>query len=158
MIIKWKRGRNPYVDNPYTRMQMGPNAEPRKILQQQKDLLKKLKAGRELKVGRRSLDELDIAEAVKDLKNTATRAEASLCVHRPLQSNRSRLDKLLQALEAATALSQTTPRLRLVHPLAVLWFLPMPNTAYTQAPAIEEFELVTANDAADLELDIIFDC
>lgn len=158
MIIEWKRGRNPYVDNPYTRLQLSPNATARQILQQQKDLLVKLKAGKALQVGRRSLDEHDIVEAARKLRDAAIRAEATLCVHRPLQTGRSRLKKLLLALESVTAVPETVPPVRLVHPLAVLWFLPAPSLAYTEAPALEEFELVSADDPEDLALDIVFDC
>jgi hypothetical protein len=137
---------------------LGPGASARQILHQSRQLQTKIKGGRPVTVGARSLTEHEISEAANKLREPAVRIEETLCVHRPLQSSQSRLQKLLSELEQLTHMSEQPSPVRFVNPLALLWFCPAPGPDHVPLPSWEAFGLVAPHDPDDLALDLVFDC
>jgi hypothetical protein len=158
MALEWFFGRNPYVDNYFARVQMGPTASPRQILHQSRQLLMKLKSGRAITVGDRALNEHEVNDAANKLREPEHRAEETVCVHRPLHSGKSRIKKLVQELADATQVPDEPAAVGFAHPLGVMWFCPAPKPGYVATPDIKEFALVEVGDPEDIAIDIVFDC
>lgn len=157
MPLEWKPGKNPYRQNYFNMIRIGPEATPVQIVAKANELCKELKAGKKINLDNVNLDEHLINEAANKLRDPSIRIEEMLLTHAPALKNRKRLKDLLNKLEEMANLPPDLPDLVLNHPLAVLWFLPPPGPEAAELPPWEEFNLGQAGDEEDRALDIVFD-
>jgi hypothetical protein len=157
MPLKWEPGRNPYIHNYFGRLGLGPNALPLQITEQAKNRRKKIVAGHKVELAGEVLDEHAVSEASKELLRPRSLAEELLLVHpQPDHQRRkgsSPVDKIRE--EAVVAVDRTSPPL--IHPIGIFWFTPLPQVGSLELPDWTSFGLVGPGEAADVELDIIFD-
>jgi len=157
MPLKWIRGCNPYVVNYFAKLRLGANADPLRMNASARNLKQKIAQGEPVELGGQKLDEHAIEEASTRLRNGAARAEELLLVHAPGQSEQQAPNQLVAKLKQAASLPDQREEHPLLHPAAVFWFLPSPGTEGMTLPPPEALGLVAPGDAADLELDIVFD-
>lgn len=157
MPLKWERGRNPYLDTCYARLQIGPNVVPNQIVAQAKTLKQKLNAGGKLEVGGQALDEHAIGEAQRNLLGDETRAHELLLVHSEPASEAKRIAATCESLrQAATPPDERAP-LPLAEPAAIFWFTPAPGPEAALPPPWSAFAFIEPGAPEDLAGDIVFD-
>lgn len=157
MPLQRKDGLNPFRYNCFGILKIGPRATRQQIVQQCRRLCQELRAGVEVRLGELVLDDHDINEAAKGLSDCASRAEEMLLAHPPALKDKSRLKSLLTRAEELAKLPSERPPLDLVHPLAVMWFLPAPDLDAAPMPPWQDLGLGEGGDAEDLAMDIVFD-
>jgi hypothetical protein len=157
MPLEWKKGKNPYRQNYFNVLKMGPRAQLNQIHPQAKNLTNELLAGEKRVLDDTVVDEHLIKEASTKLLDPAIRLEEVLMTHPPIIRNQKRMKELISKLEQLSDLPQAQPDLPLAHPLAALWFLPPPQPEDLELPEWEEFGLGVAGDETDQLLDIVFD-
>jgi len=157
MRIEWKKGKNPYRQNYFNVLKMGPRAQLNQIHPQAKNLTNELMAGENRIIDDTPVDEHLIKEASTKLLDPAIRLEEVLMTHPPVIRNQKRRKELINKLEQLSNLPAEQPDLVLAHPLAALWFLPPPQAEDFELPEWEEFGLGVAGDETDQLLDIVFD-
>lgn len=155
MPLKWIRGSNPYVVNYFAKLRLGANADPRRMNASARNLKQKIAHGEPVELGGLKLDEHAIEEASTRLRDDAARAEELLLVHPPGKEQAP--NQLVAKLKQAANLPDRHEEHPLLHPAAVFWFLPPPGAEGVELPPLEALGLVAPGDAADLELDIVFD-
>lgn len=158
MPLRWQRGSNPYIHHYFGRLRLGPNANPRQIVEQAKSLRQKLGAGKPLDLGGQALDEHAVGEAAERLREPGPLAEELLLVHAQPAKKGQDWKVLVERLRRAAAVSDDRGPLPLVAPTAILWFTPAPGPECAELPEFEAFGLVGPGDPEDLALDIVFDC
>jgi len=157
MPLEWKKGKNPYRQNYFNILEIGPRAQLNQIHPQAKNLTNAIQAGEQRVLDDTPVDEHLIKEASTKLLDPAVRLEEVLMTHPPVIRNQKRMKELITKLEQMSALPPEQPDLDLVHPLAVLWFLPLPLPEDLDIPEWEEFGVGMPGDEADKLLDIVFD-
>ena len=158
MPLKWIRGCNPYVVNYFAKLRLGADADLRRMNASARNLKQKVARGEPVELGGQKLNEHAIEEASARLRDDpAARAEELLLVHAPGRSEQQATNQLVAKLKEATSLPDRREEHPLLHPAAVFWFLPPLGTDGVQLPPLEALGLVAPGDAADLELDIVFD-
>lgn len=157
MPLKWKRGENPYVRNSFGVLGVGPETPPRQIAGQADKLLKRLNTGMPLELGGQSVDRFLIEEARKYLLDEKLKVGELLLVHPETKSNREQLVGLRAQIHKAANLPRPAGCIPLLHPLAILWFMPTPEPECIPRPDWAELGLVQAGDPEDRDLDIEFD-
>ena len=157
MPLKWQRGTNPYRHNYFGRLRVGPNTPPVQIDAQRKNLHQKLTSGKPLELDGQPLDEFAISEAFKQLCEPGPLAEELLLVHPQDDQKEKDWKKLVENLKQVAEVPVDPWPPELIHPLALLWFLPPPGAEDVEWPPWEAFGLVGPGDEADKALDIVFD-
>ena len=157
MPLKWEPGTNPYVHNYFGKLRIGPNVRPAGILQRAKGLVQTLNAGGSIELRGLRLDEHSINEASRKLGEPAALAQELLLVHPPLQGDNKNLKVLVARVGEAATLAEARAPLSLLHPAAIFWFTPLPGPECAALPDWDAFAFTGPLDAADLDLDIVFD-
>jgi hypothetical protein len=164
MPLKWIRGINPFKNNYFSRLGVGPNTPPVHIDAQAKKLQQKQVSGKPLGLGgqppepgTQPLTEFDISDAVKQLREPRPMAEELLLVHAQDEQKEKDWKKLVEKLKQAAEVPVDERPPPLAHPLAVFWFLPAPGPEDAEWPAWDALDLVGPGDPADAVLDIVFD-
>lgn len=154
MPFTWKRGSNPYLNNAFGILEIGPFANKAIISQRAKELIKTVKTPSKTDSG---IDEHTINDALKRLRKPRTHAEEKLLVHPQTNQDMRRRNRLIKKLmEKAVPEKNDTP-LKLCHPLALFWFTPFPDPAIVQAPTWDELGLPEAGGEEDMLCDVVFD-
>lgn len=158
MPFKWEPDRNPYLDNYFGRLRVGPNTPRPQIVAQAKKLKQKLRSGGEVKLNSEALDEHAISDAAERLQNSRALAEELLLVHpQPQRDNRKARRQVVEELRKAAVPPQPTFPPRLRDSLALFWFLPPPGPEIVPPPPFELLELVGPFDEEDKIMDVVFD-
>lgn len=157
MRLPWIVKRNPYRNSYYGVLGLGAKANRQRIVKRGTELTKKLRSGAEIRHDDRVLTVHEIQEAQSRLGDLEIRAAELLLVHPSVEQQKSRSQELKKELVEATEIASKPLPLELPGPEAVFFFVPDPATEMIPAPAFEALGLVEAGDAADKQLDIVFD-
>jgi hypothetical protein len=155
MSFTWKRGTNPYVDNAFGILGLGPFANKVEINQRAKELIKMAKTAARTGSG---IDEHTINDASKRLQQPRTHAEETLLVHPQTPQDTRRRNRLVKEVKETAVPEKNTAPLRFRDPLALFWFTPLPDPAIAQAPSWEDLGLPASGGEEDLLDDVVFDC
>ena len=158
MTLKWHEDRNPYVFNPFGILQLGPFAKPNEIVPQEKKLRTKLKRGSQtLELAGVTLEEHDLGDASKQLRDPKSLAEALLLVHPQTRINARRRKSLIESVLGEDSAAPLADRVKFNHAGGVCWFAP-PATEALEQPTWEQIAgSLAAGGGTDLLLDIEFD-
>jgi hypothetical protein len=156
MPLKWKRGSNPYVDNAFNVLELGPAAGRQQVLAKAKDQMQMVRAGHASSAGL-NLTEHAIGDAQRRLFDARTRAEEQLLVHPQVWQEATRVKSLVKRIrESATLItSPALPPLR--HRLSIFWFTPLPEPDAAQPPPWRALGIVAAGEGEDGAADLVFD-
>lgn len=157
MPLEWKKGGNPYRQNYFNIIKSGPNATPQQIVDNAKKAIGELKAGIDRVLDDVEVDEYLIMEAKTKLLEVSNRFEEMILAHPPPLKNSKREKHLFNELSRLSEFPVEQPELMLIHPLAVLWFLPPPAPEDLDLPEWDEFGLGNPGDETDQHYDIVFD-
>ncbi len=157
MPLRWEPGKNPYVFNYFSKLEVGPSAVPVQITQQADNRAKSVNQ-RPIMLCGVELDEHAIREASTALRQPDSHAEELLLVHPHTRRERTKLKGLIEELNRLAVLPERPAQIPLHHPLAVFWFVPEPGPESAEMPEWREFGFVEPGDDMDRELDIVFDC
>lgn len=154
MSFTWKRGTNPYLDNAFGILGLGPFANKAEINQRARELIKTVKTSARSGSG---IDEHTINDASKRLQQPKTHAEEMLLVHPQTPQDMRRRKRLVKDLKEAAVPEKNNSPPRFNHPLALFWFTPVPDPVIAQAPSWEDLGLPAAGGEEDLLDDVVFD-
>lgn len=157
MPFQWHRGSNPFRDNFFGRLRLGPVAFRGKLVKGGRKLAQKIRSGQEVFVDGRRLEVQDVQEAQARLGDTVVRAKELLLVHPFQAAKRSEVDAARKALEDASGLSRERSALELVHPVAALALIPPPSADLVEPVTVHELGLEPLGGSGDLLLDVVFD-
>ena len=157
MPFKWKKGSNPYMNNAFGILGLGPFANKAVINQRAKELIKTVKSSVRTDSGDHAIDEHTINDASKRLQQPRTHAEEALLVHPQAPQDKRKRNRLVKELKETAVPEKNNEPLRFRHPLALFWFTPLPDPVIAQAPAWEDLGLPDAGGDEDLSDDVVFD-
>ena len=159
MPFKWEKGKSPYVCNYYGTLQVGPNASPQQVVQMARTLAQKLQAGKSVKSAAGfELDEYTVSEAAKMLNDPGAAAEELLLMHpQPQSEGPNKLKEVVEQLRKCATFPGERPRIPLLSPLGLFWFVPPPGPEAAELPEWDELGLIGPSDPEDLALDVVFD-
>jgi len=149
MPLKWTRGHNPYRDNLFQVLRVGPQAKPPQIVAQGNNLRRQLEADAAGDLARTGLSVQRITEASNLLRQERPRAEELLLAHWPaipspeVAGTSKGIQELVQEIIENALLPLVTPE----HGTACLHFVPAPESSIVPIPPSPE--LVRQPIAAD---------
>jgi hypothetical protein len=149
MPLEWKRGKNPYKNNYFGIIGVGPNTPLRQII---------ARAEQQARIQETEEERHRIMDASSQLQKEEVRVAELLLVHPQPVHDRRQFGRTVTLLEQAAQWPQVHDPIPLLHPLGIFWFLPAPGPQAANWPEWKEFHLVGPGDPEDLELDIVFDC
>jgi hypothetical protein len=159
MPFKWEKKKSPYRSNCYGTLKLGPNAEPKEVRAQAKNITDVLKVGMAVESAARvNLDEYAVNEASRMLNDPRTWAEELLLMHpQPQREGPDKLKKLVEEVRKSASLPEGRPRIPLRSAMGLLWFVPAPGPEAAQLPDWNDLGMVGPLDPEDLALDVVFD-
>lgn len=158
MPLQWRRGQNPYMHNYFGILGVGPNTSRNEIAFRENQLRQIVKRSPEpLKLGELVLVEQMISEAGKRLLDDQSRVMELPLVHPEVKLDKKKLEEVKKKLRDIAVLPDRNEPIRLLHPLAVFWFVLQPGPEAAEWPQLEDFDLVQIGDSEDLGLDFVFD-
>ena len=161
MPMKWQRGKkSPYACNHFAVLHVGPNTDRKEISQTSGNTLRELQTAQKVYCAcGHEVDVHQVGDATSKLLDADSLAEELLLIHpQPPRDNQAKVKVLTENLKKAASLSNPRQPIPLRHPAALFWFMPCPADDAIELPEWRDFGLVSAGDADDMALDIVFDC